>query len=792
MRALARVSLSFFCLQGLVVMNPAISEGQSPDAAGAALSRNVSTSRLNRRLAPLLLVPEVRPIVPVARAAEVHGVETPQEFVIDISSHDEPYSVFVGGTSPPTNSYLRIENTGSSLIHWAQVISMTNGNWSTLEAMLKWLVDPAMSDDQKAHALWQFARKNYYHWFPTTNLTGNSRDPVTEFNAYGYGYCGDVAGALGALFEGAGIPARIWGVGAPSQHIVVEGYYDGGWHLFDADQDELYLKWDNRTVAGMEDLINDPRLVLRADANHAWLAPVYQSTPLSQHWPAASYYETGHEMVVNLRPNEALTFWWEGTQGTHNDTGVSYPPPPEYGNGEIDSSLDGKDPSYRKWIVGGERLRAFSDDGEIPLLGPADVETEADFVYRVDSPYPIVTAQLTTDFMRGNVGDSIKIFAGRDVDGMDLQGPELAAGMYQVPGAYVSQSNIAIYGADGNLPPIHCAKGLQPASISYRFDRGAAASPVLVGGYFFRDGSSDSVAIAISTDGSEFTQVWQAGEEDLGYFTHFEDVTGYLGDSTTLYVEFRFEGNSLNSPYWGWTAGAVRLEVSGVEPALGQVVWSTEQQPTGDGEAVVDLTPTVANASCSESYHYLVKVAMRAASSRLSVGLNSFRLKTIVQVAPHSLPAVNLGTNQFTYHDRSPEMTNVRVTHGWKQIDGSYAPDPPTVPLSPVDGAEVSVSAPFALQWFAPGDTDGDAIEQYHIEICDDPQCRWPLSSIFDMDTGNSSPTYIEKFNGWLGLGRRYYWRVRAQDSTGLWGDYGPVWSFVTSALSPRVRKHLK
>src|SRR5205814_1855421 len=100
----------------------------------------------------------------------------------------------------PKNSFVRLENTGTTAVVNPKII--VNGkDWSSLEGILAQVIVPGMSAEERARAIWEFARDETYHWWPPTQQTREDTDPVKLFSAYGYGFCTDVALAMAALFN---------------------------------------------------------------------------------------------------------------------------------------------------------------------------------------------------------------------------------------------------------------------------------------------------------------------------------------------------------------------------------------------------------------------------------------------------------------------------------------------------------------------------------------------------------------------------------------------------------------
>lgn len=152
-----------------------------------------------------------------------------------------------------------------------------------------------------------------------------------------------------------------------------------------------------------------------------------------------------------------------------------------------------------------------------------------------------------------------------------------------------------------------------------------------------------------------------------------------------------------------------------------------------------------------------------------------------LQMAFLALPEMGVGKNSFLYTDRCPGGRKVRITHEWVERSLSRPPEAPPSAVHPPDGGEAEGTA-LAFRWTPPGDHDGDKIADYHFELSDRPDLRWPLSMDFyklisrTADRGRAQ--YTLRQPGWLTPDRKYYWRVRAKDEKGVWGPWSRIWSF--------------
>jgi hypothetical protein len=152
-----------------------------------------------------------------------------------------------------------------------------------------------------------------------------------------------------------------------------------------------------------------------------------------------------------------------------------------------------------------------------------------------------------------------------------------------------------------------------------------------------------------------------------------------------------------------------------------------------------------------------------------------------IQMAPLALAAMSIGENRFVYTDQSPAERKVRITHDWVERSASRPPDAPAAPVFPADGGGAD-GADLVFRWSPARDPDGDRIADYHFELSDRRDMRWPLSTNFyklisnTPDRGKSQYTVPQP--GLLTPDQTYYWRVRAMNEKGVWGFWSSTWKF--------------
>jgi hypothetical protein len=159
-----------------------------------------------------------------------------------------------------------------------------------------------------------------------------------------------------------------------------------------------------------------------------------------------------------------------------------------------------------------------------------------------------------------------------------------------------------------------------------------------------------------------------------------------------------------------------------------------------------------------------------------------------LQMAPLALPAMAVGENQFVYTDQSPGGRKVRITHRWVERSASRPPGASPAPAFPPDGGEAEGTA-VVFRWLPAKGPDGDRVADYHFELSDRPDMRWPLSTNFYKLISNTpdrgKARYTLPHGGLLAPDQKYYWRVRVRNDKGVWGPWSETWSFTPRGPAP-------
>jgi hypothetical protein len=236
---------------------------------------------------------------------------------------------------------------------------------------------------------------------------------------------------------------------------------------------------------------------------------------------------------------------------------------------------------------------------------------------------------------------------------------------------------------------------------------------------------------------------------------------------------------SIRSPY---VIVGGKLDIEGADAKF-EISWDGKTWES-TGNDLDAFFPPIGTARYS--YHLRCQLAGAAR-------LRSLKIVNDLQMAPLSLPEMGIGENRFTYTDESPAAGEsaqrlVRVSHQWVERSASKPPKAPSAPIRPTNHGEAE-GTDVVFEWRPAADPDGDKIADYHFELSQRPDMKWPLSMSFaklisrTSDTG--SARYTLKTPGELNPDRQYYWHVRAKDQQGVWGPWSETWSFVPRGPAP-------
>jgi hypothetical protein len=285
----------------------------------------------------LLILSLVVSVASLLRASDLRTTcgDNPKSQSQIITSGNQTYTIHMGGcldgdmTRDPVgywgydqfwepNLYVRMENVGDVPVVNPWLRRADRPDTRSLQSIVKFVVQPSMSDEEKAHRLWAFEIQNRFH---ATTEDDEVNDVVKRFNCYGYTLCYNESVILSDLWRAAGLKVR---QGYPNGHSTAEVYYNGAWHFYDSDESAICLLPDNKTVASEEQIVEDHWLMKRT---HIY-GPLHDDDPMRDEGSAALFCyegvrqgehpsETSHQMDFTLRPGEAITWAWNAGNRYH-------------------------------------------------------------------------------------------------------------------------------------------------------------------------------------------------------------------------------------------------------------------------------------------------------------------------------------------------------------------------------------------------------------------------------------------------------------------------------------------
>lgn len=350
---------------------------------------------------------------------------------------------------------------------------------SSLEAWKKSFIRDAMSEKEKALAafktevMFQQADAPPQEFLQRENVV---LDPIKIFNVYGYTMCSISAANVACLSRYVGLKARNSTI---NNHTIPEIYYDGAWHMLDADLIEYFPKADGaiastpEIVAGVQGWLKShpdfpigpggkqaryeymaqkgwktsgPEVLSRNPfyddhgwlpcADFAWGDTVAQFSKISNTWE--SCYSMGYQVNVELRVGEKMTRNWSNV-GLHVDKDLGEEPqslkakigrdsfrqapkwgdlaPGRIGNGAIEYDVPLASGAFRGGASTAQNVASQSEDATLPAVHVKDSASSAVLEFRMPSSYVYLRGRAEVATKLGDGGQIDLLFS--DNNGLD-------------------------------------------------------------------------------------------------------------------------------------------------------------------------------------------------------------------------------------------------------------------------------------------------------------------------------------------------------------------------------------
>jgi hypothetical protein len=272
-----------------------------------------------------------------------------------------------------------------------------------------------------------------------------------------------------------------------------------------------------------------------------------------------------------------------------------------------------------------------------------------------------------------------------------------------------------------------------------------------------------------------FKETWRKGADSIQGIVHAGDgLAAETGKSGEIVW-------TIQSPYV-FVGGKLEIDGTG---AQFEISWDGKSWEKID----CDLDPLFPPVGIAR-YAYQLRCRLEG-----SAKLRGLKVVNDLQMAPLVLPEMGVGENRFAYTDESVGERQVRITHEWIERSASRPPAAPVAAISPRDKSEYE-GTDVVFQWQPAADPDGDKIADYHFELSERRDMKWPLSMSFAKLVSRTEDAglarYALKSAGELNPDREYYWHVRAKDARGVWGPWSETWSFTPRGPTPPVDVRLE
>lgn len=369
-----------------------------------------------------------------SRSSQVNWTDTTATHVLYSSG---TYTLDLSGSTRVQNKSITIRNTGTANIVNPWVVMNGKRNFFNTSSILQEAVGNETDPEKRAFRIWRLVRDHRYHWYPA-EATLELHSPAKYLNVYGSGFCDDSAAVLECLWKAAGFSAaRSWDI---IGHVISEVYYNGAFHMLDADLEVFYPKTDNSTLAS----------VLECAANTAFVSrvsvPGIAALYTGPNQPFENQFLASPTMAMTLRPNESLERCFDNWGKFHDN--LYQVEPPIYGNGRQVYVPELTTDVLQNGFTSASTVECSSDDA-VKVLHPAAAGTPASVTCNMSSAYVFVGGSASMNAKLNGPGDTVTIsFSKNNVNWTNLgskSGPFDGPLTFSLDSAIATTSSIACY-----------------------------------------------------------------------------------------------------------------------------------------------------------------------------------------------------------------------------------------------------------------------------------------------------------------------------------------------------------
>ena len=337
-----------------------------------------------------------------------------------------------------------------------KVVTDANPDYTDLGSMIHSMTANWKEDRDKVWAVFYWNHVGRRQLTPIIVHGVANKDPIRQFNDYGYLMCDTIRHVDCGIFATMGMDVRAWDI---TNHGVMDVFYDDAWHMIDNSLSVLYTRCDGKTLASTMEIgakgaceasggkkemghiaryhclyatgLNSylqgsdcPRFLAGPNGEEGTFAPA----GLKPRWYYAGY-ELGHRYSLNLRDGEVYTRHYsrldaKSPNAVAQDKEEAYKADPDC---FVPSEDDGKDAESHylpPFNIRGNGLRtynpalddlarnAWSATGVQAAAGavtPAKADQKGEVAFRVEGANAITSMKIFADLFRKADADQASI-----------------------------------------------------------------------------------------------------------------------------------------------------------------------------------------------------------------------------------------------------------------------------------------------------------------------------------------------------------------------------------------------